>query len=140
YGSGYKYAHDYKNAFAAQDHLPEKLKDTLFYLAEIYKDVSPTIYIALTKSPLTLKGTTVQLLIDNPIQQEEIREKRMELHSYLRKQLNNYSVKISTEIKENNNNNNVKKAYLPEEKISLMIEKKPEVKKLLDDLDLEMML
>ncbi|MFP4650350.1 MAG: replication-associated recombination protein A [Desulfobacterales bacterium] len=31
YGSGYKYAHDYKNAFAPQDHLPEKLKDTLFY-------------------------------------------------------------------------------------------------------------
>ncbi|MFO7931225.1 MAG: replication-associated recombination protein A [Thermodesulfobacteriota bacterium] len=31
YGSGYKYAHDYKNAFTAQDHLPEKLKDTLFY-------------------------------------------------------------------------------------------------------------
>ncbi len=122
------------------DFSEQEFKTAWKKLAEIYKDVSPTIYIALTKSPLTLKGTTVQLLIDNPIQQEEIREKRMELHSYLRKQLNNYSVKISTEIKENNNNNNVKKAYLPEEKISLMIEKKPEVKKLLDDLDLEMML
>ncbi|MFW6081369.1 MAG: replication-associated recombination protein A [Desulfosalsimonas sp.] len=31
YGSGYKYAHDYKNAFVAQDHLPEKLKNNLFY-------------------------------------------------------------------------------------------------------------
>lgn len=133
-------------SIVSEDEMPvddfseQEFKTAWKKLAEIYKDVSPTIYIALTKSPLTLKGTTVQLLIDNPIQQEEIREKRMELHSYLRKQLNNYSVKISTEIKENNNNNNVKKAYLPEEKISLMIEKKPEVKKLLDDLDLEMML
>ncbi|MFP4668017.1 MAG: replication-associated recombination protein A [Desulfobacterales bacterium] len=31
YGKGYKYAHDYKNAFVPQDHFPEKLKNTLFY-------------------------------------------------------------------------------------------------------------
>ncbi|MCF8111740.1 MAG: replication-associated recombination protein A [Desulfobacteraceae bacterium] len=31
YGKGYKYAHDYKDAFVPQDHFPEKLKNTLFY-------------------------------------------------------------------------------------------------------------
>ncbi|MCF8024682.1 MAG: replication-associated recombination protein A [Desulfobacteraceae bacterium] len=31
YGRGYKYAHNYRDGFAAQDHFPEKLKDTLFY-------------------------------------------------------------------------------------------------------------
>ncbi|MFW6011137.1 MAG: replication-associated recombination protein A [Desulfosalsimonas sp.] len=31
YGRGYKYAHDYKDAFVPQDHFPEKLKSTLFY-------------------------------------------------------------------------------------------------------------
>ncbi len=31
YGKGYRYAHDYKDAFAPQDHLPDALKDTLFY-------------------------------------------------------------------------------------------------------------
>lgn len=31
YARGYKYAHDYKEAFAPQDHLPEQLQDTLFY-------------------------------------------------------------------------------------------------------------
>ncbi|MFP4572616.1 MAG: replication-associated recombination protein A [Desulfobacterales bacterium] len=31
YGRGYKYAHDYKDAIVAQDHFPEKLKNTLFY-------------------------------------------------------------------------------------------------------------
>ncbi|MCF8037399.1 MAG: replication-associated recombination protein A [Desulfobacteraceae bacterium] len=31
YARGYKYAHDYKDAFAPQDHLPEQLRDTLFY-------------------------------------------------------------------------------------------------------------
>ncbi len=31
YGKGYKYAHDYKDAFAPQDHLPEKLQNEIFY-------------------------------------------------------------------------------------------------------------
>ncbi|MFW6284679.1 MAG: replication-associated recombination protein A, partial [Desulfosalsimonas sp.] len=31
YARGYKYAHDYKDAFAPQDHLPEQLQNTLFY-------------------------------------------------------------------------------------------------------------
>lgn len=31
YGRGYRYAHDYKDGFVAQDHLPEKIKNTLFY-------------------------------------------------------------------------------------------------------------
>ncbi|NOY69054.1 MAG: replication-associated recombination protein A [Deltaproteobacteria bacterium] len=31
YGIGYKYAHDYKDAVVAQDHLPEELKGRIFY-------------------------------------------------------------------------------------------------------------
>ncbi|MFO7860222.1 MAG: replication-associated recombination protein A [Desulfosalsimonas sp.] len=31
YGRGYRYAHDYKDAFAPQDHLPDQLKDSLVY-------------------------------------------------------------------------------------------------------------
>ncbi len=31
YGKDYKYAHDYENAFAAQDYLPDKLKGKRFY-------------------------------------------------------------------------------------------------------------
>jgi putative ATPase len=31
YGKNYKYAHDYKDAFTPQEHLPEKLKGHLFY-------------------------------------------------------------------------------------------------------------
>lgn len=31
YGKNYKYAHNYKDAFAVQDYLPEDLKDRLFY-------------------------------------------------------------------------------------------------------------
>ncbi|MBU0992336.1 MAG: replication-associated recombination protein A [Proteobacteria bacterium] len=32
YGKGYKYAHDYKEGFVAQEHLPESLKGDRFYL------------------------------------------------------------------------------------------------------------
>jgi putative ATPase len=31
YGKDYKYAHDYKDAYASQDYLPEKLEGRLFY-------------------------------------------------------------------------------------------------------------
>ena len=31
YGQNYKYAHDYKDAFVPQDHLPDKLKNRIFY-------------------------------------------------------------------------------------------------------------
>lgn len=31
YGKDYKYAHDYKDAFVPQDHLPEKLQNRIFY-------------------------------------------------------------------------------------------------------------
>jgi putative ATPase len=31
YGKDYKYAHNYKDAFVAQDYLPEKLKGQVFY-------------------------------------------------------------------------------------------------------------
>jgi putative ATPase len=31
YGKGYKYAHDYKDAFVPQDHLPDKLQNEIFY-------------------------------------------------------------------------------------------------------------
>jgi putative ATPase len=31
YGKDYKYAHDYKDAYAPQNYLPEKLEDRLFY-------------------------------------------------------------------------------------------------------------
>lgn len=31
YGKGYKYAHDYRDAVVSQEHMPEQLKDKLFY-------------------------------------------------------------------------------------------------------------
>jgi len=32
YGKGYKYAHDFEDAYTPQDYLPERLKDQLFYI------------------------------------------------------------------------------------------------------------
>ena len=32
YGKGYKYAHDYKNAYVPQDYLPEKLEGQIYYV------------------------------------------------------------------------------------------------------------
>ncbi|MBS4012396.1 MAG: DNA polymerase III subunit gamma/tau [Bacteroidetes bacterium] len=121
--------------FPSDDFTIEFFNEIWGKLANIYKE-KQTLFLALTKNPPIIKNNIIEVLIDNQIQELEINEKKIELLSYLRKQLNNYSVTLITKIIETNKVA-AKKAYLPEEKISIMIEKKPEVKRLMDDLDLE---
>ncbi len=121
--------------FPSDDFTTEFFNEIWGKLANIYKE-KQTLFLALTKNPPIIKNNIIEVLIDNQIQELEIHEKKIELLSYLRKHLNNYSITLITKIMETNKVA-VKKAYLPEEKISIMIEKKPEVKRLMDDLDLE---
>ena len=96
-----------------------------------------SVYAALTKNPPSVKNHVVEILLDNMVQESDLRERKIELLSFLRKQLKNYSIQLNTKVAEAKKVEPVKKAYLPEEKISLMIEKNPDVQKLMDDLDLE---
>jgi DNA polymerase III subunit gamma/tau len=120
--------------FPSDDFSPEYFSEVWEKLANFYKE-KQSLYLALTKIPPIVKNTIIEIHLDNQIQELEINERRSELLSYLRKQLNNYAINITTKLVENKTV--AKKVYLPEEKIEMMIEKKPEVKKLLDDLDLE---
>ena len=61
YGTGYKYAHDFENQFAAQEFLPEELKGTKLY--EPGGNPKEGKYPRFSKSPL--EGQ-VRLLISFP--------------------------------------------------------------------------
>ena len=106
----------------------------LLYTEAIRKD-SPNLYSTLTKRKPKLKEEHLIVLeIDNKVQDKEIREKRAEIHEFLRNELRNYKLRLETIIPENHEQS---KAYFPEEIYQKMAEKNPNIKKLKDQLDME---
>lgn len=104
-------------------------------LAGRMKAESPGLFLAMTKyEPEINKEGIVRIYIDNMVQDGLITEKKPELLSHLRKELNNYSIRIFTSIRENQKQ---QKAYLPKEKFEKMLEKNQEINRLRKELDLD---
>jgi DNA polymerase-3 subunit gamma/tau len=109
-------------------------KAWVLYTQSIVND-SPNLYSTLTKRKPRLKEEQLIVLeIDNKVQEREIREKRADIHEYLRRELSNYKLRLETSIPENHEQS---KAYFPEEIYQKMAEKNPNIKKLKDQLDME---
>lgn len=105
-------------------------------LASSYKEESLALFMAMTKEkPRLLKDNRIMVGIDNAIQQDLILEKMPELLSALHTELKNYSIRIETEIQ---NARAKQKAYLPKEKLQELIKKNPDVKRLKDELGLDL--
>lgn len=104
-------------------------------LAEQMKEESQGLFLAMTKyEPKINKEGVVRVTIDNMVQNDLIQERKAELLSHLRKELNNYSIQIETGLMENQQQ---QKAYLPKEKFEKLMEKNPEVGRLKKELDLD---
>lgn len=104
-------------------------------LAESRKEDSHGLFLAMTKyDPVLNKNGVIQVFLDNSIQQDLIAERRLEMLSYLRKELSNYALQIETRIRENGL---IQKAYLPKDKLERFIEKNPDIAELRNKLDLE---
>jgi DNA polymerase III subunit gamma/tau len=69
------------------------------------------------------------------VQKDHIIEQKPQMLSFIRKSLNNYALNFTVVIKENKK---VQKAYLPAEKFQKMMEKNPDIEKLKNDLDLDL--
>jgi DNA polymerase-3 subunit gamma/tau len=99
------------------------------------KGINPNLHITLTNNKPVLKGDfNVGFVIDNKVQEDEIRRIRGELLGHLRSKLKNDFIQLETEI-----NSDIKKMkpYTPSEKFKKLAEKNPAIKKLKDQLDLE---
>jgi DNA polymerase III subunit gamma/tau len=105
-------------------------------LAESFMDDSRSLYVAMTKHEPDLKGSTIHIDVDNAIQADEISERKLQLLNHLRKELNNYAIRIEVRITENNQQ---QKAYLPKEKLQKLIEKNPDIQRLATELDLDIL-
>jgi DNA polymerase III subunit gamma/tau len=104
-------------------------------LAESMKDESHSLFVAMShEEPRLLSNFTIEVTLDNPIQEESLHERKSELLSHLRKELNNYSIQITTRIREATVE---QKAYLPADKFKKLTDKNPEIIRLQKDLDLD---
>ncbi len=107
----------------------DKLKDN-------YKITSVSIFTALnTHPPVLIDDITIEMGVDNLVQQDNIFEQKPQILSFLRKNLNNYAINFQVRIKENRK---VQKAYLPAEKFQKMVDKNPDLERLKNDLDLDL--
>ncbi len=110
-------------------------------LQEVWKDVATlfikdkNFYTTLTKRiPRLLENYSIELVVDNKIQEEEVKEHLQQILPLLRKELNNYSISFSIKVNEKPGND---KLYTPQDKFNAMAEKNPALRKLKDQLDLE---
>jgi DNA polymerase III subunit gamma/tau len=126
---------EYTGELPAETISAERFSEAWKKLAEMQKSDSHGLFLAMTKyEPLLNKDGLIVVFLDNAIQEDIIRERKLELLSHLRKELNNYSLKIESRIKENDFK---QKAWLPREKLENLMEKNPLIAKLKKELDLD---
>jgi len=103
--------------------------------AETLKLDFPHLYSMLKKHrPVLMEEFRIDFSIENRLLEEELNEKKGELLGYLRKELNNSKITLQTRISEADKNS---RPYTDKEKFEKMAEKNPSLRKLKEDLDLE---
>jgi DNA polymerase-3 subunit gamma/tau len=117
------------------DFTKEQFDKAWLKFAEHYKSANPDYYITLTSHmPVLKEDYVIELTLDNKVQDKEIGDRKLDILSFLRKELNNYSIQLQTVI---NKNPDAAKPFTPQEKFKKMAEKNPAIKKLKNEFDLE---
>lgn len=95
------------------------------------------LYTTLSSSvPELIDATTIQFTIANKVQEEDIRETRSELLSYLKEKLNNSFVDLKVVMTEKAPES--ERAYTTRDKFKKMTEKNPSLEKLRQQFDLDL--
>lgn len=114
----------------------EQLDKVWKYFSESIAKQYPNFYsIISTRIPTIKEDFTLELKLENKFQDMEIQERKSDLLEFLRNELNNSHLLLSTVIDESAQ---VTRPYSPEEKYKAMITKNPLLKDLTEKLDLEL--
>lgn len=101
---------------------------------QIKENGNNSIYATLTKRKPVLKDNhTIELTIDNKVQEDYISSIKLDLMNFLRTELNNYSILLDLKIEEVSEE---KSLYTSKEKFDKMVEKNPNLKTLQNKLKL----
>ncbi len=92
--------------------------------------------MALTQNkPVLKENNTVLVFLENSVQKDLVRENSTRILSLLHRALDNYHIRIKTEIRQQDKK---QKAYLPKDKLKELIKKNPHIRTLKDELDLDL--
>ncbi len=118
----------------ADDFTQEQLDKIWHLVAEKYKS-DKNLYITFTRhKPTKGKDHKIEFTVDNKIQKKEIEDRFMEFIPKIKENLNNFHIQMDINVTKIESN---QKPYTPQEKFNKMAEKNPALKKLKDQLGLE---
>lgn len=113
----------------------QQLQDNWIKYAEDLKSREPRIYSTLVAyQPVLKENGIIEFPVSNPLQEDLIRNIKINLLTYLKKSLNNFSLDIVTTITEIVESN---KLYTAEDKFDHMAKKNPELIKLKQQFNLD---
>ncbi len=125
----------YLNAKKEEPFDQVQLEEAWTNYAETIKGKLPNFYSTLTKrKPELQKDHTIELTIDNKVQEDELNDKKQEMMGFLRTQLKNDQIQLKTIISANSTE---QKPYTPHEKYKQLAGKNPDLIKFKDQLGLE---
>ncbi len=118
----------------ADDFTQDQVENIWNLIAGKYKS-NNNLYTTFTKhKPVKGKENCIEFTVDNKIQKKEIEDRFMEFIPVIKENLNNFHLQINIQVVPIESN---QKPYTPQEKFNNMAEKNPALKKLKDQLGLE---
>jgi len=113
----------------------EQLNKAWNIYAESIQQENPNFYSSITKNmPVINDNFQLELIIDNVVQEDEINNKKTDLLSFLRKELNNFQISLVLIVKQVINE---ARPYTTKEKFNSLVEKNAYLLKLKEQLDLD---
>ena len=114
----------------------EKLEKVWLYYTESIAQQYPNFYSILsTRKPQVKENHVIEIKLENKAQEMTFNERKGDLIDFLRQELRNHKIQFGIIMNETEQG---VRPYLAEEKYKAMVEKNPLLKKLKDDLDLEL--
>ncbi|MFD2201925.1 DNA polymerase III subunit gamma/tau [Shivajiella indica] len=102
----------------------EKLQSVIAEVIEDYRSHHKNLEVTVLKQPVTLENETITFHLNGEIQQEIFNKIKPDVLSILRRKLNNYSIHVDQEIKEEDFSEK-RKLYTSTDKLKYLIEKSP---------------
>ena len=114
----------------------EKLEKVWLYYTESVAGQYPNFYSILsTRKPALQDNHVIELQLDNRAQEITLKERRADLLDFLRGELRNQKIQLTTRLEETVSQS---KPYTAEDKYRSMVEKNPALKTLRENLDMEL--
>jgi hypothetical protein len=102
----------------------DKLKSVIQEIIEDLKSQHKTLEMTVFKQSFTLEGETITFHLNGDIQQDIFLKIKNDILGILRRKLNNYSIHLESEIKEDDERSK-KKLYTSTDKLHYLLEKSP---------------